>query len=217
MDAAADALGTLPNKYTGTYLAKPATGTISATPSWGSFINTRMGPTTIRDLPDFLEKFSRVHVGMLDPKFEIFTGVLRQSHQVAESVFWFIEQGPMINNSDKMFLLNRALFRNHELWNKVADALRECIDETPRVIYLFLLGRKSSPFDRQHSGAAKFFLQKLVKKTMRNPRSWNIFRRSFLVDQIREYTLTTGMLIQDIEDDLGRRIRPEFDLEPDHE
>lgn len=215
MDGATGTPGPLPKKYIGTYLAKPVTGSISTTPSWTSFINTRMGPTAIGVLPSFLDEFYRVHVGKLDPKFEIFTRALRQCNQVTRSVFWFLEQGPVRNKSDKMFLLKRALFRNHGLWNKVADALRKCIDKSPGVIYLFLLGRKSSPFDTQHSGAAKIFLQKVVKKLMRDPRSCNLFKRSFLIDEIREYILTTGMLVRDIEDELdGRTTGPESGLGP---
>lgn len=215
MDAAAGTPGPLPKKYIGTYLAKPATGSISTTPSWASFINTRIGPTAIGVLPSFLEEFYRVHVGKLDPKFEIFTRALRQCNQVTRTVFWFLEQGPVKNNCDRMFLLKRALFRNDELWNKVADALRKCIDKSPGVTYLFLLGRKSRPFDRQHSGAAEIFLSKFMKKSMRHPRSWNLFKRSFLMDEIREYILTTGMLVRDIEDDLdGRTTGPESGLGP---
>ena len=215
MDPTASAPHPLPNRYIGTYLAKPVTGSISRSPVWNSFINTRIGPTTIGDLPQFLEEFYRVHVGNLDPKFEILTGALRECHQVTQSVFWFLEQGPVKDKSDKMFFLNRALLRNHELWYKVVDELQKCIKKSPGVVYLFLLGRRSTPFDAQHSGAAKIFLQKLVKRTIRDPRSWNLFRRSFLVDDIREYIITTNMLIRDIEDELEETT--EAEPEPRHE
>lgn len=101
-----------------------------------------------------------------------------------------------------MLLLNRALSRNHEIWNKVAYALHRSIEKSPQVIHLFTLGRSLNAFEEQHDGAGKNFLEKLVKKTVRDPRSWNPFRRSYLIDEMREYILTTGMLISDIEDDL---------------
>lgn len=209
MDPTAGSQYPLPNRYIGTYLAKPVTGSISRSPVYDSFMNTRMGPTTIGDLPRFLEEFYRAHVGNLDPKFEILTATLRECHQVTQNVFWFVEQGPVKDKQDKMYFLNRALLRNHELWNKVADALAKCIQKSPGVIYLFLLGRRSNPFDAQHSGAARIFLQKLVKRTIRNPRSWNLFRRRFLVDEFKEYILTTNMLIRDIEDELDGRTEAE--------
>lgn len=168
-------------------------------------MSTRMGPTTIGGLPHFLEEFYKVHVGNLDPKFAILTRVLSECHQVTQNVFWYLEQRPVKDKPDKVFLLNRALLRNHELWDKVAEALQKCIKKSPGVIYLFLLGRRSNPFDTQHSGAAKVFLANLVKRTIRNPRSWNLFRRSFLVDEIKEYILTTNMLARDIEDELEGR------------
>ena len=119
----------------------------------------------------------------------------------------------MKNKPDKLYLLNRALLRNHELWNKVADALQKCIKKSPGVVYLFLLGRRSNPFDTQHSGAAKIFLENLVKRTIRDPRSWNLFRRSFLVDEVKEYILTTNMLARDVEEELDGRT--EAGPEPD--
>lgn len=216
MDAAAGAPGRLPDRYIGTYLAKPVTPSISTTPSWGPFINTRMGPTTIGGLPRFLEEFFRVHMGKVDPKFEIFTGALRQCHRVAENVYWFLEQSPAKDNPEQLLLLNRALFRNHEIWDKVADTMEKCIAKSPGVIYLFRLGSKSNPFDTQHSRAAKNFLQKLVKKVMRDPRSWNLLRRSFLLDEIKEFTLTTGILIRDIDEELDGRAARESEAEPDH-
>lgn len=214
MNIATGTQGPLPNKYVGTYLAKPVTVSICTTPSWGSFIATRMGPTTIGDLPAFLEKFSRVHVGNLDPKFAILIGVLRQCHPVVETVYWFLEQVPVKENPEILLLLNRALFRNHEIWNKVADTMQKCIEKSPGAIYLFRLGRLPNAFDKQYSTGAKILIEKLVKKTMRDPRSWNLFRRKFLVDEIREYILTTNMLIQDIEDELDRRRGPESEPEP---
>lgn len=111
----------------------------------------------------------------------------------------------MKDKPDKVFLLNRALLRNYELWNKVAAALQKSIKKSPGVIYLFLLGRKSNPFDTQHSGAAKVFLANLVKRTIRDPHSWIFFRRSFLVDEVKEYILTTNMLARDVEDELEGR------------
>lgn len=119
----------------------------------------------------------------------------------------------MKNKPDKLYLLNRALLRNHELWNKVADALQKSIKKSPGVVYLFLLGRRSNPFDTQHSGAAKIFLKNLVKRTIRDPRSWNLFRRSFLVDEVKEYILTTNMLARDVEEELEGRT--EAGPEPD--
>lgn len=164
-----------------------------------------MGPTTIGGLPHFLEEFYMAHVGDLDPKFAILTRVLMECHQVTQSVFWYLEQRPVKDKPDKLFLLNRALLRNHELWNKVADALQKCIKKSPGVDYLFLLGRRSNPFDTQHSGAAKVFLKNLVKTTIRDPRSWNLFRCSFLVDEVKEYILTTNMLARDVEEELDGR------------
>lgn len=217
MDPTSSAPHPLPNKYIGTYLARPVTGPMSRSPIWNSFMSTRIGPTTIGGLPHFLEEFYRAHVGNLDAKFEILTRALRECHQVTQDVFWFLEQGPVKEKPDKTFLLNRALLRNHELWNKVADALQKCIKKSPEVIHLFLLGRRSNPFDAQHSGAAKSFLKNLEKRTIRDPRSWtwNFFRRSFLVDEIKEYILTTNMLIRDIEDELEGRT--EAAPESDHE
>lgn len=176
-------------------------------------MSTRMGPTTIGGLPHFLEEFYKVHVGNLDPKFAILTRVLTECHHVTQNVFWYLEQGPVKNKPDKLYLLNRALLRNHELWNKVADALQKCIKKSPGVVYLFLLGRRSNPFDTQHSGAAKIFLENLVKRTIRDPRSWNLFRRSFLVDEVKEYILTTNMLARDVEEELDGRT--EAGPEPD--
>lgn len=215
MDPTSTAPHPIPNKYIRTYLTKPVTGSISRSASWNSFMSTRMGPTTIGGLPHFLEEFYKVHVGNLDPKFAILTRVLRECHQVTQNVFWYLEQRPVKDKPDKVFLLNRALLRNHELWNKVAAALQKSIQKSPGVIYLFLLGRKSNPFDTQHSGAAKVFLANLVKRTIRDPRSWNLFRRSFLVDEVKEYILTTNMLARDVEDELEGRnaTEPESDQE----
>lgn len=215
MDPTSNAPHPIPSKYIGTYLAEPVTGSVFRSPIWNSFMSTRMGPTTIGGLPHFLEEFYRVHVGNLDPKFAILTQVLRECHQVTQNVFWYLEQRPVKDKPDKVFLLNRALLRNHELWNKVATALQKCIKKSPGVIYLFLLGRRSNPFDTEYSGAAKVFLKNVVKRTIRDPRSWNLFRRRFLVDEVREYILTTNMLARDIEDELEGRNTTE--LEPDQE
>lgn len=221
MDPTTSAPHSIPKKYIGTYLARPVTGSIYVSPIWNHFMNIRMGPTTIGRLPHFLEEFYKVHVGHghhLDPKFAILTQVLRECHQVTQNVFWYLEQRSVKDKklSDKFFLLNRALLRNHELWNKVANVLCKCIKKSPEVVYLFLLGRKSNPFDTHHSGAAKVFLQNLVKMTIRDPRLWlNFFRRSFLVDEIKEYILTTNMLSRDVEDELEGRT--ETEPEPDQE
>lgn len=207
----------IPKRYIGTYLAKPVTGSLYRPPIWNHFMNIRMGPTTIGRLPHFLDEFYKVHVGngnYLDPKFAILTQVLRECNQITQNVFWYLEQRSVNDNMpDKIFFLNQALLRNHELWNKVADALTKCIRKSPEVIYLFMLGRKSNPFDPQHSGAAKVFLQNLVKRTIRDPRSWrNLFRRSFLVDEVREYILTTNMLSRDVEDEIEGRTETEPEL-----
>ena len=202
MDPIAGTPGQLPNKYTGTYLAKPLTKSTTRAPFWNSFISNRIGPTTVGDLPRFLDEFYRFHNGKLDHKFEILTDAFRQCNQITHSVYWFLEQGPVKNNAENMFLLNRALFRNHEICDEVSDALQRCIEKSPKVIDLFRLGRRSNAFDAQHTAAAKLFLKKLVKRTMRDPHSWNLFRRSFLVDEMREYILTTGMILSDIEDEL---------------
>lgn len=215
MDPIAGTPGQLPNKYIGTYLAKPVTKSTTRAPFWNSFISNRIGPTTVGDLPRFLEEFYWFHVGKLDPKFEILTDALRQCNQVTHSVYWFLEQGPVKNNPESMFFLNRALFRNHEICNEVSDALQRCIEKSPKVIYLFRIGRRSNAFDAQHTGAAKLFLKNLVKRTMRDPHSWNLFRRSFLVDEMREYILTTGMLVSDIEDELHGQNESEPESELD--
>lgn len=212
MDRTAATPGPIPNKYIGTYLTKPATRSISRAPFWNTFINNRIGPTSVGDLPRFLEEFYLFHAGKPNPRFEILTDALRNCNRVTHSVYMFLEQWPVRNNPEKMLLLNRALSKNHEIWNKVAYALHRCIEKSPKVIYLLTLGMRSNAFDEQHSGAAKTFLENLVKRTIRNPRSWNIFRRSFLIDEMRDYILTTGMLISDIEDDLDRENESESEL-----
>lgn len=197
----------IPNKYMGTYFTKPVIGsTMSRSPNWNSFMSTRMGPTTIGGLPHFLEEFYKAHIGNLDPKFAILTRALRECHQVTQTVFWYLEQRPVKDKQDKLLFLDRALLRNHELWNKVADMLQKCVKKSPEVVHLFWVGRRSNSFDTQHSGAAKVFIKNLVKRTIRDPRSWNLFRRSFLVDELKEYALTTNMLAGDIEDELDGRI-----------
>lgn len=196
---------TIPEKYMGTYLTKPLTGSQSRSPTWNSFMSTRMGPTTIGGLPHFLEEFYKAHIGELDPKFAILTQVLRECQQVTQNVFWYLEQRPVKDMPDKSIFLDRALLRNHELWDKIADALQKSVKKSPGVVHLFLHGRRSNPLDTQHSRAAKGFLENLVKRTVRDTRSWNLFRRSFLVDDVKEYILTTHMISQDIQDQLDRR------------
>ncbi len=206
----------IPNRYIGTYLTKPATRSSSRAPFWNTFISNRIGPTSIGDLPRFLEEFYWFHAGKPDSKFETLTNGLRECNRVTHSVYLLLEQTPVRNNSEKMLLLNRALSRNHEIWNKVAYALHRSIEKSPQVIHLFTLGRSLNAFEEQHGGAGKNFLEKLVKKTVRDPRSWNPFRRSYLIDEMREYILTTGMLISDIEDDLDGQNESESEPEIRH-
>lgn len=204
----------IPNRYIGTYLTKPATQSSSRAPFWNTFISNRIGPTSVGDLPHFLEDFYWLHAGKPDSKFETLTNGLRECNRVTHSVYLLIEHTPVRSNPEKMLLLNRALSRNHEIWNKVAYALHRSIEKSPQAIHLFTLGRSLNAFEEQYSGAGKAFLEKLVKKTVRDPRSWNPFRRSYLIDEMREYILTTGMLISDIEDDLdgqnGSESEPEL-------
>lgn len=137
-------------------------------------------------------------------------------------VYSFLEQGRVKSNPEKMFLLNRALLRNQKIWNKVADTSRRCIRrcvKSPRLTYLRTLKGRSNTFNGPHSWAANYFLEKLVKRTLRDPRSGNLFGRSLLVDKMREYTLTTGMLVSDIEAELDGKdeLDPESELERDQE
>lgn len=216
MYSTAAAHGPIPNRYIGTYLTKPATRSTSRAPFWNTFISNRIGPTSVGDLPRFLEEFYRFHAGKPDTKFETLTNGLRECNRVTHSVYLLLEQQPVRNNPEKMLLLNRALSRNHEIWDKVAYALHRSIEKSPQVIHLFTFGRSLDAFEEQHSGAGKIFLEKLVKKTVRDPRSWNPFRRSYLIDDMREYILTTGMLISDIEDDLDEQneLESEPELQP---
>lgn len=58
-----------------------------------------------------------------------------------------------------------------------------------------------------------------MKRTARDPRSSIFLRPSYLIDEMREYILTTGMLISNIEDELDEQYElgslPE--LEPERE
>lgn len=202
MELTAAAPGLIPNRYIGTYLTKPATRSTSRAPFWNAFSSNRIGPTSAGELPRFLEEFHWFHAGKPDPKFETLTNALRECNRMTHSVYLLLEQTSVRNKPEKMLLLDRALSRNHEIWYTFAYALHRSIENSPQVIHLFTLGRNSNAFEEQHSGAGKTFLEKLVKKTVRDRRSWNPFRRSYLIDEMREYILTTGMLISDIEDEL---------------
>lgn len=214
--------GQLPAKYIGTYLDKPVTKSKIRAPSWNSFISNRIGPTTVGDLTRILQKFYWFRLGKPDDRLGILIDVLNKCNQMTYKVYSFLEQGRVKNNPEKMFLLNRALLRNHKIWNKLANTSQRCIRrciKSPRSTYLCTLEGRPNAFDGQHSWAASYFLEKLVKRTLRDPRSGNLFGRSLLVDEMREYTLTTGMLVSDIEAELDGKDGPEAksELERDHE
>lgn len=209
----ATAPGSIPYRYIGTYLTKPATESTSIAPFWNNFISNRLGPTSVGDLPRFLGELHWFHAGKPDSRFETLKNALRECNRVTHSVYLLLEQTPVRNNPENMLLLNRALSRNQEIWNKVAYALHRSIEKSPQAIHLFTLWRNSNAFEEYYSGAGRTFLENLVKRTVRDPRSWNPFRRSYLIDEMREYILTTGMLISDIEDKLNEQ----YELEPEQD
>lgn len=217
----AAAPGSIPYRYIGTYLTKPATESTFITPFWNTFISNRLGLTSVGNIPHFLEEFHWFHAGKPDSRFETLTNAFRECNRVTHLVYLLLEQTPVRDNLENMLLLNRALSRNHEIWNKIAYAFHRSIEKSPQVIHLFTFWRNLNAFEEQYSGAGRTFLEKLVKRTVRSRdmRSWNPFRRSYLIDEMREYILTTGMLISDIEDKLDERyeLESELELEPDED
>lgn len=118
----------IPNEYIGTYLTKPVTRSTFRAPFWNSFSSNRIGPTSVGDLPRFLEEFHWFHAGKPSPKFETMIYALRECNRVIHSVYLLLEQTPVRNNPEKMLLLDQALSRSYEIWHKVACALHKSIE-----------------------------------------------------------------------------------------
>lgn len=159
MDPMAAVPGSIPYRYIGTYLTKPATESASITPFWNTFISNRLGPTSVGNLPHFLEEFHWFHAGKPDSRFETLTNSFRECNRVTHSVYLLLEQTPVRNNPENMLQLNRALSRNHEIWNKIAYAFHRSIEKSPQIIHLFTFWRNLNAFEERYSGEGRTFLE----------------------------------------------------------
>ncbi len=174
--------------------------------SWTDFRKKRIGPTTIEDLPKFLENFYFYHFGRVDAEYFKLPEILESSFAVTRRVYALLEQKDFDRDSPSYFNLNRALFRNNEIWNQLLEILQDASEKKLGTGDISILGRITDAEDQVRNLKAQNFICRVVRKTAHAERRPSTSQQKYFIDDIRDYISTTRMLIADCGSELDQAL-----------